>query len=353
MKPKQRLIAIVYLTLLVISMAACGPANIAESPLSEEAETSPMASKIAASPLVHSKCLDTGNVVVVNDVADGKLINIKVNNNNISYDMRGVNVKATPVDHLIDFETAGNICVTGGAAIAKYPSSFTVNWENVKSKYDKGGFHTTHPVSGTTTFDHVYMEAVEDGLTISRDVGNSTQKWVLSDSYMKNIIDDAIENDGYRSGKVSNVLSEGSHHFYSARNDEERAHSLLIEDSVIGFACKPDPRNDGYTGAGACPRNFSTQKMFKLSSLEPSITMRNTVIHYPAIGKTGPKGVCLPSGSYSNVTIVWTVKGMAYPCSAKAGVRVTTDINVYNEARAKWLSQHGCNADGSDCAFLR
>ncbi len=299
---------------------------------------------------VYSSCFDAANIVKVANAADGQRISISPTNTNVTYDMRGVSILAEPTLPLIDFVNPINICVTGGSVVAKYPAGFVMDWTNIKHSYDVGGFHTTHPQAGTTTFDHIYVEGVEDGLMVARTAGAADQKWVVSHSYFKNVPDDTIENDGYRSGKVSNILAEGVHHFYSSRNTVELPLTLLIEDSVIGFSCKPDLRNDNYTGPGACPVNTSTQKMFKLGTVKPDITINNTVIYYPFIGKSGPLAMCLPSdGHFSNVKIVWGAS-IPYPCPALPGVTMTTDVGVYNTAKSTWLIRHGCT--GSTCAFL-
>lgn len=309
----------------------------------------------------YSPCLDAERVISVADVPDDTTKSIQVwdQDNFATYDMRGVTVRAEPNTHLVNFDGPANICVTGVSAIAKYPSGFVVNWDNVKygdgnfGPYDEGGLHTSYPKSGTTVFDRVYVEGTEDGLMIARISGKDpTERWELRHSYLKNIIDDAVENDGYRSGKVVDVLSEGTHAFYSARNDFQMAHSVLIDKSVISFGCKPDDRSSSYTGAGACPKGTSTQRVFKLGDLEPAITVQDTIIHQPAISREGPDNTCLPSkGTYRNVTIVWTAS-VPYPCRDLAGVKVTIDRNVYTNARALWLQRHGCNSDGTGCAFL-
>ncbi len=310
-------------------------------------------------PAVHSPCLDAANVVKVTDVADGMRLVVPGGAKGTSFDLRGVDVRAVPETHLIDFDSPSDICVTGGSAIATYPDGFVVNWDNVKhgtstfGPYDEGGFHTSHPQSGTTVFDRIYIEGVEDGLMIARLAGDASQKWELRSSYLKNVLDDSVENDGYRTGKVIDVLAEGVHMFYSARGSSELAHSVLIQDSVIGFGCKRDDRTGQYSGAGACPANMSTQRMFKLSTLEPTITIENTIIHHPAVSLDGPSRTCLPaSGHYTNVTIVWTA-AIKYPCGDLPGVTVTTNESVYTNARGAWLARHGCNADGTGCAFLR
>lgn len=314
-------------------------------------------SVVSTATEIDSPCLNASTIIKVSDPPDGTLLEIQAKK--ATYDMRGVGVLAVPETHLVDFEYPTDICVTGVAAIAKYPSGFVVNWENVKEgdgnhgPYDEGGLHVSYPRSGTAVFDRVYVEGVEDGLMIAREAGDSTQRWELNDAYMKNVIDDTIENDGYRSGKVTDILAEGVHMFYSARNDVELPHSVLIDNSVIGFGCKADDRTDTYSGAGSCPKGTSTQRMFKLSSLHPKITIQNTIIYHPAVSRSGPKSTCLPSdGTYNNVTVVWGA-GISYPCSGLSGVKVTTDVNVYKNARANWLARHGCNSDGTGCAFLR
>lgn len=330
----------------------------------------------------HSPCLDMEKLISVLDVPDGVRKPIRVPNiDTAAYDMREVTIVAEPTTHLVDFENPANICVTGVSVIAKYPVDFTVNWENVKvgnganGPYDVGGLHTSYPRSGTTTFDRVYVEGVEDGLMLARRspctdrrmdgkcmTYDTTQGWELRDSYLKNVIDDAIENDGYRSGRVSNVLSEGTHMFYSARNDQgdDLHHTLVIEDSVIDFACKPDAR-DKLSVKGFCPRGTSTQRVFKLAeNPKIRITIKNTIIHQPAYSREGPSFTCLPTRedgydvTYDKVTIVWTA-GVSYPCSLKdtPGVVMTTDPNTYNSARADWLSKHGCSTDGTGCQFLQ
>lgn len=310
-------------------------------------------------------------VIIGPNSPDGGRISIAPTNG-ATYDMRGVTVRAEPIGALIDFSRPQTFCVTGGSAIARYPDGFVVNWPNVKvgddaghGPYDEGGFHTSRPQPGTTVFDRVFIEGVEDGLMISRlpkDAGQngdppSPEYWELRHSYLRNILDDAIENDGFRSGKIIDVLSEGTHMFYSARNThDESFHTLLIQDSVIGFACKPDPRTDDYHGEGACPEGSSTNFMLKLLRTSmPEITMSNTVIHHPAVPRSGRSALCMPNeGHYSNVTVVWT-GSIPYPCALPpdGGISLTQDITVYERARASWLRRHGCKPDGTDCAFLR
>lgn len=329
---------------------------------------------------IRSPCLDAMKVIPIADVTDGntKTIEVKRDDNHATYDMRGVTVLAKPTTHLVDFVDPASLCVTGVSAVAKYPSGFVINWENVKygsgtfGPYDEGGLHTSYPRSGKTIFDRVYVEAIEDGLMLARvGEGDSTQTWELSHSYLKNVIDDAVENDGFRSGKISNVFSEGTHMFYSERNDQVFAHNIIIEESVIDFGCKPDDR-PSVDLVGACPAGTSTQTLLKLREPklnDPKITInisvRDTIIHHPAISREGRFHTCLPLNkayendnvkyefTYQNVRIVWT-NAAAYPCrELPPGVSVTTDPTVYKNARETWLLKHGCKLDGTACEFLR
>ncbi len=365
------------LALLCCGMAACGsdPALDSDPPdarsalpdaevgapdgapadaASGDATSSDAATDDGGGPPETSPCLAASQVISLADLPDGERLAIDHPADHVTYDLRGVDVRAIPSSHLIDLAYPQIVCITGVSAIAEYPPEFVVNWEAVKASYDKGGIHTSHPDTGTTTFDRVYVEGIEDGLMIARLAGDTTQEWAVSDSYFKNVVDDTIEDDGYRSGEVIDVLAEGVHNFFSARNTPELPYSLLIEDSVIGFACKADPRTDKYHGEGACPDGSSMQRMFKLGDMTPEITVRNTVIHYPAVPRSGKVATCLPDFvTYQDVTLVWTGT-IDYPCATlPVGVTLSTDQSDYDDARADWLSRHGCASDGSECGFLQ
>jgi hypothetical protein len=74
-------------------------------------------------------------------------------------------------------------------------------------------------------------------------------------------------------------------------------------------------------------------------------TVRNVIVrmdldNHEAPCKPGNVGRDWPAATYDNVTFVWTAAA-PYPGTLPAGVQMTTDVSVFENAKTDWMICHG------------
>src|SRR5262245_18645505 len=217
----------------------------------------------------------------------------------------------------------------------------------VKKQYPGNGLTLQGP--GVSTVEGMYIDNLHDAISPIEDV----TKWVVKDVYAKYTRDDFVENDRLQPGIIENTLVDGTFVFLSNRPgadgggitcDGQRSDPDLVVEirkTLVWMERQPydgtgndaskDPIKDG-RGGGI---------IFKWSDCGGRVVMSDSIFLIESItAGAGVKGLIFPPGNYTNVTIVWRGAGN-YPVALPAGVKVTTDLAVWTNARKAWLTAHG------------
>jgi hypothetical protein len=264
-----------------------------------------------------------------------------------TYDARGVKVNISMVDSNVKNgfvlrNRLNNQCVLGVEVRGTQPRDMA--WDDVGHGGDCIGFRPGSQTSkGQMIVEGVYTDNCGgDAIDPAKDFSTMGDgySWNVRHSYFRHTRDDLIENDACHPGEVYDVLADDTFMFISTR---------------------PSRDNYGTTGATAPIIKVTDSLIHAKSGLfkwpeavsgcdpEPRINMSNTILRADG-GATNPLN--FPAGTYSNVTLVWTGSG-SYPGNLpSSGVTVTKDISVWNDARADWLSRHGCDQNGNSCNNL-
>jgi hypothetical protein len=152
--------------------------------------------------------------------------------------------------------------------------------------------------------------------------------------------DDCISDITHGDLVIRDSLFDGCHTGISWRSDGNNNKSSFkvdIQDTM--FYVQPEP---GSTSGGSCTQWVVNGKangpMWKMDSVQSGVNLKNVIIRQD-LGNHECKDAW-PSGSYNNVTFVWTGNG-SYPGNLPAGVTLSRDVNVWNNAKAAWLARHG------------
>ena len=249
-----------------------------------------------------------------------------------------------------------NVRVTGARIIGPAPRS-TI-WKHMKKDPRAGNGYDGDGVlfkdgGGVARVDHVWIDNMMDAISVP-DVGS----FEICGVYARYTRDDFIENDRCHDGVIRDVLVDDTHMFLSMRRGHSASTNtctanITIADSLVRLGCQPyDGDMKGHKDPNSCNGRTTGQgQLFKTGAGGPTVNVSNTIFLVESKNEGGTPQMDLPRGTYSNVTLVW-LGGGTYPGKVPAtGVTVTSDVGVWNQARAAWLSRHGCDAGGNACAF--
>ncbi|HET6712407.1 MAG TPA: hypothetical protein VFI59_01675 [Actinomycetota bacterium] len=225
-----------------------------------------------------------------------------------------------------------NLCIVGGRTVGQQSENLT--WNQIHDTWHGGGlriYGAKYVVNGWR------IRNTADGFQ-PRDGEN----WTLVNNYYEYIRDDCVENDDRLSGAIYDSLFDGCYTGLSEQDAGTVAGESLILDGVL-MRLQPMPgpykTNDPtILGHGSFFKKFDDGGRHK-----PII--RNSVFVAEKFREDDPKD-WPPGTTMSNVTVVWLGQG-AFPMSTLPGMTLTTNRSVWDNARADWLSRHGCTAFGS------
>lgn len=246
-----------------------------------------------------------------------------------------MNVK--PLNFGVDVPSSG-LCVVGG--YVKGTHSRDLDWEYLK--HDPGG--GDRPAlriagSGPTVVDGLRVDNMMNGF---RPMTDGVE---VRNAYFAYIRDDCMENDSLRDVRIVDSLFDGCYVAFSQRPDTQsgidpngpRDDSVLEIERVLirmqrmpgGFRMGPDEESYGH--------------IWKWSDATGPAVIRDSIIMAEDIGHDDLNDLDWPANvTAHNVTLVWTGTG-PYPGKLPAsGVTVTTDEQVWHDARTDWLTRHGC-----------
>jgi hypothetical protein len=270
------------------------------------------------------------------------------------YDMRGATFAANPPLNPVTIEKRLNgACVVGVRVVGRQSRNLT--WDQMKNSYDGDGVRFVNRSGGTAgrvIAEGIWIDNVEDGLEPVRYSGAAGKgyTWTLRSSYFRYIRDDVVENDACHAGEVVDVLVDNSRNLMSTRPSSGKRLStgamapvIKVYDSAIHVGAA----NEASAGGGS-GRIWKWPSSSSSCTPAPVVDVRNTVFRVD-LNHSGAMG--FPPGRYQNVKLVW-LGGGAYPVPVPSGVTVTSDVNVWNNARNAWLGRHGCDAKGDVCKNL-
>ena len=198
---------------------------------------------------------------------------------------------------------------------------------------------------GWAVWDAVRVRNSHDGLGAYGDFADGPGAVYIRNCWLRDVHDDAIENDDWHTVDVLDTLVEGAYTFLSCQNHDldgaRPASRVTVQDSVIRL--RPFP--GGY-------KTRSTDsvhgQIYKAQENAPGLVMRNVVIASERF-RDPDDGALLPErrvDRYDGVTLVWLGSG-PYPGNVPAGCRLTTDRSAYERAAGDWKARHGVGADGA------
>lgn len=207
--------------------------------------------------------------------------------------------------------------------------SRTVNWWQLKQCCNGAGITVNSP---TTLVNPRADNVTVDGIRIWNKAAT-----VIRGAYFTYTRDDCISDTTHAALTVDDSLFDGCHTGISWRNGTSTAFPVKVTNSM--FYVQPQP---GSTSGGSCTQwvvnGLANGPMWKMDGFTGPVDVENTIIrqdlgNHECVDKW-------PSGTYKNVTFVWT-NSKAYPGQLPPGVVMTRDVTVWKNARAGWLQAHG------------
>lgn len=258
------------------------------------------------------------------------------------------------------------VCILGGRLLSEQDPQ-VVPWVEGHREYGAGILLKSG--SGRVVAQNVVIaDSLQDGITIAGGLPDDVSFELLS-SWIANTSDDGIQNDGgKRIAAIEDSLIEAKMGLSLRSGRDSRGDSfgsgvVPIRDSLIDIICVADDRPDGSDRRDAakarrnnCGPGRSTSWAFKWGgdASATKVDVSNTVIRLNGRNRNGWKANQWPPGTYRDVTLVWdpATHGMVYDGpSLPAGVTLTTDRTVWDEAKTKWLTRHGCSEADRTCTF--
>lgn len=256
-------------------------------------------------------------------------------------------------------------CLLGGTVLGNIPKSWTRDqWYNGQ---DGGvamhGDVFRQTLSGTPDnwllIRDAYAEDYEDAYDPDAALQSSTT--YLDHVRARYVRDDCVENEKVPHNLViTNSLFDGCFTGIAERPSGASAAQngtgpqfLTVEDSLVYI--EPQPLGPNYCDSskvslGRCAATsdpnvwLGAYGIWKWSEQAAgTVTVRNTVFRLDMPSYSSCSSQRWPAGTYENVTLVWTGDG-AYESAGgctnvlPAGVTLTTDVEVWNDAKAAWLA---------------
>ncbi|MDX1539880.1 MAG: hypothetical protein R3349_00610, partial [Geminicoccaceae bacterium] len=278
---------------------------------------------------------------------------------NHTVDMRGTLFLGNPPKRPISFRPTGETCIVGPSIQGQQPRDWT--WQRMKSSEDHaydgdaigwGGKEMRGPIR----IDGAWIDNFEDGLGPPKRPGSTAgRRWSVHHVYARHIRDDFIENDGCIDLEVRDTLVDSTFAFISARpgrgrstDEAERPAHTVVRDTLVHLQCMP-----GEFGPENCGPDLDMGQIFKWSDCGGTVDVRDTIFY---VDPRDTRRLTFPDGTYDNVTIIWPAEeGARFPAKGglPEGIELTSDVSLWEKARADWLRRHGCDQDGNNCTYLQ
>jgi hypothetical protein len=281
-----------------------------------------------------------------------------------TYDARGQMFTYGGVAVIEQRNASGNTCLVGPTIVG--PIGPEVSWS---SRLKPDGIQHSRP-TGPYRVHGASIRRVNDALSPPKALDTPRSvRFSYRDVYAREIRDDLLENDACLGGEIRDSLFDGVHMGFSERPGAKNRIDLgptmpvvTVANTMIRLECQTDVR-----GGTGCPGKTSHGQWWKLSHgkcqtadgrIGPRYVLDNVIFRTDETGTAGISGIRMPEPERlltSNVTVLYPGPGKVPPMPP--GVTVVRDRakveRTWNEARAKWLADHGCDQNGDNCAYLR
>lgn len=229
---------------------------------------------------------------------------------------------------------ARNHLVGGKIALA---TSTALTWQQLKTTTDGSGQKI---YDGTGASMQVSDYWIADGVRIKNTMdgirpGSSATNFRISNCYMKDIRDDAIEDDGLIGGLVDDCLVEGAFNFLSqqqASGHWDGVNHLKIQNTLVKITEQAYADGDGLGCYG----------LFKYQNSGPvPLICTDCVFWVPAHGVGSDASMDFPNlAVYTRVVLIWGGGGTYPGWLPSTGVTVSTDTTIWDRAIADWKTRH-------------
>jgi hypothetical protein len=272
----------------------------------------------------------------------------------------------SPITYPIRSDAWTKGCIVGGRVLGSVPKSWTRDqWYNGLNGGTRMGGEAfrqtmTSAPDNFLRIQDAYVEDYEDAYDPnSASTSATTYLDHVSAGYIR---DDCVENEQpVHNLVITNSLFDGCFTAFAERPSGSSTatngagpQSFTVLDSLVYV--QPQPLGTKYcdtsrVSSGRCAATatpgvwLGAYGIWKWSDQAASrVTVRDTVFRLDMPSYSSCQSQKWPAGTYENVTLVWTGKGSyatAGGCknTLPAGVRLTTDVNVWNAAKSAWASR--------------
>jgi len=184
--------------------------------------------------------------------------------------------------------------------------------------------------------DGMRIHNVWDGVR----VGKLCDGFVIRNTWISDVRDDAIENDFMCGGTIEDCLIDGAYVFLSTRKKSatgEDTSVITIRRCVVALKPFAGPyRPERYK------RDPGHAMFFKWYASGPRLVLEDNVFLAPQRGNCPDRNMGVPEGklvSGKNNVMVWLGEG-EYPTALPSSFAVVTTRATWDDARAAWIRAH-------------
>ena len=239
----------------------------------------------------------------------------------------------------------GSFCLSGG--FLNNDLSDDTDWDTFHSASTLLFYRTPNAV-----IENITTYITGDGITFKNDNPN----WLFRDSYIRHAGDDGVENDRFNDGTVDDVLIDWAYTGLSCRKEQKGAEDVSYNFTVKNTLIALKPQEGTYNrsmGRGGAPGHNQLFKVTQNVTQGCRLILRDNVFLISGYaGKVDPSED--PKVLYDVLdrkacqghknTIVYTGSNSYYLKELRAAAPecfdVTTDVNVWKAARARWFDRH-------------
>jgi hypothetical protein len=242
-----------------------------------------------------------------------------------------------------------NTCIRGGTVVGDTPMQ--IPWGKRYSKGNAAGIVVGAyyvPITAGTVVEGMRLHNMGDGIRAGSKARNS----VFRGNWISASYDDCIENDGKNSILAEDNLLDGCFDAFSARSPNITAMAgdvWTIKDNLVrlapipGWPKKPQKKSPAHAQVFKWQKNSLPVRLINnvFTFSEGARTQFGTVYDpfaFPSTRFQLADWNRYVVESRGNV-IVWTGPG-AYPFTTPPGFTVTTDKEVWEDAKRDWLARH-------------
>ena len=270
-----------------------------------------------------------------------------------TFDARGATFTSSPADTLYPVSigkdtTPRYLCVVGGTVLGEQARDLT--WDEVKEGYSGSGLR----VGGNRPYvvDGLRVDNVADGIR-PRGTEDRYPKdgdgFTIRNTYLTYIRDDCVENDDIAGGVIRDSLFDGCYTGISERptstspqwdHPAPAGETLLVDHLLLRLQAMPGVRGSND------PAVLGHGQLFKWSEVANHLVVRNSVFYVETVPNSDSAFPFPAGATVENVTIVWGADA-PFEWDLPQGATLTTDVSVWERARAEWLDRHGCTSFAS------